>query len=307
MYKLFIFASQTKNNHMTKEEILTGYGLDFRIEKAPMFAMNASGEQVPSPYFGLINSKTNEVINTVKVGYNVSQNDEIVELVLRGMRRFGSQLEVTKAGSLNGGRKVFIQLGIEGDGVVGDDRIKRYVTVIDSNDGSTSLSVGIGDLTMSCQNQFWKFYKAGDAKFRHTATLADKINSIPRLIEIALGESIKQVERYKRFVSTPVTKDLADRMVKEILGYDRVYTSVKELSTKSARAINKMDKLYAQIEREMAQKGNNVWGLHSGVTRYTTYDLSTPKRENGKIESGLIGGGYKMNQKSLSFAETLVM
>ncbi len=292
---------------MNTQEILSTYGLDFRIEKAPMFAMNAAGEQVPSPYFGLINSKTNEVINTVKEGYEVSQNDEVVELVLGGMRKFGSELSVSKAGSLNGGRKVFLQLGIEGDGIVGNDRIKRYVTVIDSNDGSTSLSIGIGDLTMSCQNQFWKFYKAGEAKFRHTATLADKMRSIPYLIETALGESMKQIERYKRYVSTPVTKELADRMVKEVLGYDRVYTSMDVLSKKSTRAINQMDKLYAQIEREMADKGNNVWGLHSGVTRFTTYDLSAPKRENGKIESGLIGGAYKMNQKSMSFADTLVL
>lgn len=292
---------------MKTQEILSTYGLDFRIEKAPMFAMNAAGEQVPSPYFGLINSKTNEVINTVKEGYEVSQNDDVVELVLGGMSKFGSQLSVSKAGSLNGGRKVYLQLGIEGDMLVGSDRIKRYVTVIDSNDGSTSLSIGIGDLTMSCQNQFWKFYKAGEAKFRHTATLADKMRSIPYLIETALGESMKQIERYKRFHSTPVTKDLADRMVKHILGFDRVYTSVSDLSKKSTRAINQMDKLYAEIEREMAQKGNNVWGLHSGVTRFTTHELSAPKRENGRIESGLIGGAYKMNQKSLSFADTLVM
>jgi hypothetical protein len=292
---------------MKTQEILSTYGLDFRIEKAPMFAMNAAGEQVPSPYFGLINSKSNEVINTVKEGYAVSQNDEVVELVLGGMSKFGSELSVSKAGSLNGGRKVFLQLGIEGDGIVGNDRIKRYVTVIDSNDGSTSLSIGIGDLTMSCQNQFWKFYKAGEAKFRHTATLTEKMRSIPYLIETALSESMRQIERYKRYVSTPVTKELADRMVKEVLGYDRVYTSMEVLSKKSSRAINQMDKLYAQIEREMADKGNNVWGLHSGVTRFTTYDLSAPKRENGKIESGLIGGAYKMNQKSLSFADTLVM
>lgn len=292
---------------MTKQEILSTYGLDFRIEKAPMVAINAAGEQVTSPYFGLINTKTNEVINTVKEGYEVSQNDEIVELVLSGMKNFGSQLEVTKAGSLNGGRKVFLQLGIEGDAIVGDDRVKRYVTVIDSNDGSTSLSVGIGDFTMSCSNQYWKFYKAGEAKFRHTATLVDKIRSIPTLIETALSESIRQAELYKKFVSTPVTKDLADRMVKEVLGFDRQFTSMDELSKKSTRSINMMEKLYAQIEREMAQKGQNVWGLHSGVTRYTTHEISAPKRENGRIESGLVGTAYKINQTSLGFATSLVM
>jgi hypothetical protein len=292
---------------MTTQEILTTYGLDFRIEKAPMFAMNAAGEQVPSPYFGLINTKSNEVINTVKEGYEVSQNNEIVDLVLSGMENFGGELSVSKAGSLHGGRKVFLQLGIEGDGLVNGDRIKRYVTVIDSNDGSTSLSVGIGDLTMSCQNQFWKFYKAGEAKFRHTATLAEKMRSIPYLIETALGESLRQMELYKKFVSTPITKDLADRMVKEVLGFDRQFTSMDELSKKSTRSINMMEKLYAQIEREMAQKGQNVWGLHSGVTRYTTYDLSAPKRDNGKIESGLVGTAYKINQTSLEFATSLVM
>jgi hypothetical protein len=179
--------------------------------------------------------------------------------------------------------------------------------VIDSNDGSTSLSVGIGDLTMSCQNQFWKFYKSGEAKFRHTATLAEKMRSIPYLIETALGESLRQMELYKNFVSTPITKDLADRMVKEVLGFDRQFTSMDELSKKSTRSINMMEKLYAQIEREMAQKGQNVWGLHSGVTRYTTYDLSAPKRDNGKIESGLVGTAYKFNQTSLKFATSLVM
>ena len=81
-----------------------------------------------------------------------------------------------------------MQLQIEGDSKVGDDIIKRYVTVIDSNDGSTGLSVGIGDFTMSCQNQFFRFYKEGNAKFRHTATLNEKIKSIPTLIETALND-----------------------------------------------------------------------------------------------------------------------
>jgi hypothetical protein len=160
------------------QEILSANGLDFRIEKAPMFAKNRLGEEVPSPYYGLINSKSNEVINTVKEGYTVSQNDEIIELVLRGMEGFGSDLTVSKAGSLNGGRKVFIQLGITGVGKVAFDTIKRYVTIIDSNDGSTSLSIGIGDLTMSCSNQFAKFYKRGDAKFRHSASLVEKLKKI---------------------------------------------------------------------------------------------------------------------------------
>jgi hypothetical protein len=144
-------------------EILVAHNLDFRIEKERL--LSATGKE--TPFFGLFNDKTGECINSVKEGYTVSQNDEIVELVLNGIKGFG-ELSVTKAGALNGGRKVFLQLGIDGMSKVGDERIKRYVTIIDSNDGSTGLSVGIGELVMSCSNQFFKFYKSGQSKLRHT-------------------------------------------------------------------------------------------------------------------------------------------
>lgn len=283
-------------------EILTANGLNFTIEKAPMYALGKDGLYVPSSYYGLINSQSKEVINTVKEGYTVSQNEEIVELVLRGMEGFGSNLSVSKAGSLNGGRKVFIQLAIEGNGIVGNDTIKRYVTIIDSNDGSTSLSIGIGDLTMSCSNQFAKFYAKGEAKFRHSASLVDKLKSIPQLIEVALGESLRQIQVYNRFASTDVSKALAHELVNALLGFDRL-SSVRVLSEKSTRSINTMDKLYNHIDREMLDKGQNMWGLHSGVTSFTTHEISVPKRDNARIESVLNGSAYRMNQTSLKFAE----
>lgn len=301
---------ETLSNNDKVNEILTNHGLDFRILKVPMFGESNErilGEEFikrhESKYFGLLNCKTNEIINTVKEGYTVSQNSEVVELVLKGMETFGSKLTVQKAGSLNGGRKVYIQLAIEGESKVGFDTIKRFVTIIDSNDGSTGLSIGIGDLTMSCQNQFFKFYKKGEAKFKHTATIADKLKTIPMLIELALSNSLKQVEMYNQFQSTEVSKNLANQLVKAILGYDRVYTSMDILSKKSTASINIMDKLYVNIEREMLDKGQNMWGLHSGVTRFTTHEISSPKRENAKIESSLLGSAYNMNQKSLEFAK----
>ena len=153
-------------------QILVDNGLDFNIEKLPLVAqlpssaINGNGDVVPvitpveTDYYGLYNDKLQKVIHSVKGSYTISQNADIVEMVLRGAEPFGN-LSVTKAGSLHEGRKVFIQLGIDGFSNVGNDKIKRYITIIDSNDGSTGLSVGIGDFTMSCSNQFYKFYKDG--------------------------------------------------------------------------------------------------------------------------------------------------
>jgi hypothetical protein len=250
----------------------------------------------------LFNTASGECINTCKEGYHVSQNADVVEMVLKGIEGYSDKLNVSKAGSLNGGRRVYMQLEIEGSSRVADDIIKRYVTIIDSNDGSTGLSVGIGDLTMSCSNQFFKFYKKGDAKFRHTATLQQKIQTIPMLIQTALNESMQQIKIYNKFQSTKVSRDLAHKLVQSVLGYDRVITSVAEQSKLTSRSIAIMDDLYSNIEHEMNEKGENLWGLHSGVTRWTTHSKPGPKRDNGHIESMLVGVGYKKNQDSLNFA-----
>ena len=291
------------------KDILIAHNLDFEIKKVPLFEIKkvpllalVGGEHISTDYYGLVNSKTGHPINCVKEGYTVSQNEDIVEMVLRGIKPFGDALRVTKAGSLNDGRKVYLQLGIEGSSKVGDDTIERFVTIIDSNDGSTGLSIGIGDLTLSCQNQFYCFYKRGDAKFRHTATIEQKIKTIPSLIETALSVSMRQIERYTKFVSTPVSKRLADEMVKYLIGFDREITSMNVLSEKSTRSINKLDAIYDSIEKEMNQKGENMWGLVSGITRYTTHELKTPKRDNSRIESLLTGTAYNMNQSAMKFA-----
>jgi len=279
-------------------EILVENGLDFTIEKLPLSGM-VGKTVIESPYFGLYNSKSGEIIHSVKKGYTPSQNKDIVAMVLKGMAPFGDDLVINKAGALAGGKKVFLQLGISGQSRVGDDIIERNITIIDSNDGSTGLSVGVGDLTMSCANQFFKFYKEG-MKFRHTASIDEKIKALPALIGDALGQSLRLIEVYKTLATSKVTKGLADQLVRHLVGIDRL-ASMDEIAELSGKKKNAMDTLHDMIRIEMAQKGDNLWGLHSGVTRWTTHKKSAPVRENGRIESAMTSTNYVTNQKSLEF------
>ena len=69
--------------------------------------------------------------------------------------------------------------------------LKRYVTIIDSNDGSASLSVGVGDFTMSCSNQFFQFSKMNQSRFKHTASMSQRVKEIAFLYEGAFAESLE--------------------------------------------------------------------------------------------------------------------
>jgi hypothetical protein len=284
------------------DTILKNHKLDFTVVKSPLIG-TLDNEPAITPYFGLFNSKSRECINTVKSGYGVSQNWMLVEMVLKGAEKFSSDLEVSNAGALHGGRQVYMQMKINGWGHVGKSQIIRYITIIDSNDGSTSLSVGIGDEDMSCWNKFYHFYRMGQAKFRHTATIEDKIKRIPQLIETALSESLRQIKRYKVFHETEIKPDLQHNLVHTLLGYDRVLTPPEKYKLLSTKSINRMDGLYKHIKKETDSKGWNLWGLHSGVTSWTTHELKGPKRkeENGREESLLVGSSYKMNMGSFRF------
>jgi len=299
------------------QEILTSNGLDFQIEKIPLVgvqptvSVDTNGElikgskNIHTDMYGLLNTSSGEILKQVKNGYVVSQNEEVVGLVLKGMEKFGSQLSVQKAGSLHGGRRVFIQLAIEGTSSVGNDTIKRYVTIIDSNDGSTGLSVGIGDLTMSCSNQFFQFNKSGQSKMRHTANLDARMLEIPMLIESALANSMQMISTYNEFTTVGVSDRNIHDLVLTMTGLSKL-SSVSDRADASTKSTNAMNKLYETIRTEIAQKGKNVWGLHSGVTRWTTHEKSAPKRDNGRIESAMLSTNYRTNQESFEFAKQLL-
>lgn len=281
--------------------ILKANDLDFLIKKGPLQFIDDDRKVYPTPYYGIQNATTKEVINTVKEGYTISQNEDVVKGMLLGMEKFGDQISVHKAGSISGGRRIFIQLKLSGKAKVGKDTIEQYIMAIDSNDGSTGLAIGIGDKAMHCKNQFFRFYKGSQAKFRHTATINEKIATIPKLIELALDKNMQQVRIYKEFLSTPVTKELASKMVKEVLGYDRMFTPADKFDKLSKRQLNIMNGLYEDIETEYEAVGENVWGLFNGLTRYTTHEKKKYPKENGKMESMLLGTNYNKARDGYNF------
>ena len=140
---------------------------------------------------------------------------------------------------------------------------------------------------------------------RHTASLERRILEIPSLIENALAQSNRLQEKYRQFAVTSVNDNDTHALVNEIIGMSRL-SSVGVQAEAHTRTVNNMNKLYDMIRVEMAQKGKNAWGLHSGVTRFTTHEKSAPKRDNGRIESMMVGANYKTNIKSLDFVSELV-
>jgi len=287
---------------LTVEKILESTGLDFEIIKFPF--VDAATPGLETGYYGLKNGKTGETLNSVKAGYTVSQNRDLVTAVLEGVKEFNGQLRVTSGGIIHGGRRVYLQISVSGQSKVGNDIVTRNITVIDSNDGTSGLSVGVGTLTMSCQNQFYQFHKSGMLKVRHTLTIEEKIKELPKLIEIALNYSMTLITKFQEWDKTPVEDITKHHLVQNLIGINKTMSD-DDLKLVAQKRVSSMNSLYKHLDSEMKTKGQTLWGLHSGVTNWTTHIKRHPKRTNGHLESLASGSNYKVANQAMEFIDAL--
>ena len=172
---------------------------------------------------GIQNSKTKEIIYAAKPSYIPCQNDELVRLMLKGAEQFGT-LKVTTGGPLNGGRREFLQLEIEGDqlsSIKGDPMI-RYLTALNGNNGSSAISFGFGNQVMSCHNMWAKFMKESAYKIYHNKSMEEKLKQVPEIIFEALRQEFQMITKFHELAETSIHKELAHELVNSLIGIDKL-------------------------------------------------------------------------------------
>lgn len=264
---------------MNKTEILQQTGLDWnvRIEKT----FTESGIELDR--IGLVREDTNDILGVHSNGYVPYQNDQLVDLLQRVSSLTG--LEIHKGGEFGGGRKVFIQLK-SNDLKLGNDRVEGYVTGINSFDGSTSLAFGNSNLTISCQNTFFAAYRNLE-KVRHTKNMNHKVDEICRGIDMLVEEEQQMFTTIKRMSEVSYDQKTKDRVIKSLfdIDYDIQLVGYHDSDELSTNTKNKLSRLYIDMNGELQEKGDNLWGLFSGVTKYTTHSLS----KNDNTENKMFG------------------
>jgi hypothetical protein len=209
-------------------------------------------------------------------GYHPLQNSEMMEILDRISGKMG--LPLHKGGYFGQGEKVYIQLKTQ-DLKVGTDKVKGYLTCVNSFDGSTSLAFGHSNLTISCQNTFFANYREMANKVRHTQKMHERIDIICMQIEDVLRAEQKIFQSITRMSEVKIDQKVRDMVLERILNLDKE-ERLADLTTLSTRKKNILSDLEVNIAGEVQDKGGNLWGLFSGITKYTTHSLKGDSNEN---------------------------
>ena len=256
-------------------EMLTKAGLNWNVR--PEELQTKSGIDVPNR-IALVRDDTNTVLGIHAKGYDAYQNHELLELLYRISGQTG--LIVHSGGLFKGGEKVWFQLK-SNDLVLPNDRIKGYISGLNSFSGISSLAFGTSKLTVSCQNSFWMAYKEVGTRLRHSSTMRPRIDEILFKIDQMLAEEQEQFEEIKRLGEVRMTDEVRELITKRLfeLGVEETLDS-DELST---RKKNQIATFNEGLTFELAEKGSNLWGLFSSVTRYTTHDMKKTDNSEAKM------------------------
>jgi len=281
----------------TTREILEQNGLNWNVVKKPLFTydMNEKDgfhEVNDTPYYGIVREDTGEVFTTCKEGYTPTQNETIIDT----MQEIAGEndLEIIKAIPINKGRKIVIQMQ-RPDNIfsIGKEPTKQFIYAINGHDGSSSLKFGFMNEVLFCQNQFAWMSNSALSGYKHTESIQDKVKQLPSIINFADQE--EKIFDLQQFSMHNATADLMNDLVDYLTNTDKL---AEEIPT---RTRNMRSDLESCIVSEVNRIGSTKWGLFNGVTRYTTHQKSSPKREYGKQESILLGSCGKMNEKAFNF------
>ena len=281
----------------TTREILEQNGLNWNVVKKPLMY---AGECTPgannglhhTPYYGIVREDTGEVFTTCKEGYTPTQNETIIDT----MQEIAGEndLEIIKAIPINKGRKIVIQMQ-RPDNIfsIGKEPTKQFIYAINGHDGSSSLKFGFMNKVLFCQNQFAWMSNSALSGYRHTESIQDKVKQLPSIINFADQE--EKIFDLQEFSMQDATADLMNDLVDYLTNTDKL---AGEIHTRTKNIRNDLESC---IVSEVNRIGSTQWGLFNGVTRYTTHQKSSPKREYGQQESILIGSSGKMNEKAFNF------
>ena len=263
-----------ENNRVN--QFLDRTGLNWKVRTEGL--QTSSGIIIPDK-IGIVREDDSTILGIHSNGYLPYQNDQMMELLFKVSQQTG--LDVHKGGLFGGGRKVYVQLK-SNDLTLGTDRIEGYVTGINSFDGSTSLSFGPSSKTISCQNTFFGVYKDLDSKVRHTKNMELKIDDICRQIEGVVQEETNVFGSIVKMSETRFDDVIKDRVIKSLFNIER-NVDIKDVDSLSTVTQNKLSRFYIDLNGELKEKGDNIWGLFSGVTKYTTHSMGKGDNSENKM------------------------
>ncbi len=253
-------------------------GLDWRVLQEPIYT---SAEEVIDGYKANVRDSDRRVLGVVTDRYKVIQNDEAFAFT-DGL--LGEGVKYETAGSLQGGRRVWLLAHMPHEYIISGERISPYLLFSNTHDGSGAIKVALTPIRVVCQNTLNLALSGAKRSWSmiHTGDIREKMQEAKDTLFLAehyMDELGKEFETLRM-------KKLTDKQVLEyievLLPIEDDFTSQQEKNMKRLREDMKIRYFDAP---DLQGVGKNAYRFVNAVSDFATH--AEPLRRTANYKENL--------------------
>jgi phage/plasmid-like protein (TIGR03299 family) len=280
----------------TAEEALREGGLDWKVEKKPIFL--GDGAEVPRHY-AMVRDVDNRVLGIVGTKYEPFQNVDAFKFFDNVVSEDSAIYDT--AGSLQSGKKVWILAKLPTAIMIGnEDQVDKYVLIHNSHDGNSSIIAGITPIRVVCQNTLNAAMVGlqSRVRVRHTKYAVAALSEAHRVMGIITTNYNKLTEVFGELSSNNINV----QNFKEYL--DKVFPTDAEHTTRTDKIKKTVTGLFEGQGRGSQLEGSRgtLWGAYNAVTEYIDYY----RKSKDRLNTVWFTAGVGMKERAFREAVNLV-
>ena len=252
------------NEAPDSREALTAAGLDWNVLQEPIYTET---EELVDGYKANIRDSDRQVLGVVTDRYKIVQNRDAFSFT---DQLLGEGVRYETAGSLQGGKKVWLLAHLPHEYIISGERISPYLVFFNSHDGSGAIKAALTPIRVVCQNTLnlalstakrsWSMIHTGDIKGK-----MQEAHDTLFMAEKYMDKLGKEFETLRR-------KKLTDKQVME---YIEILLPVEDGSTpqqiKNMKRLQEDMKLRYFDAPDLKDVGNNAYRFINAVSDFATH------------------------------------
>ena len=257
------------------EGALVAARLNWNVVQEPIYTRE---EEMIDGYRANVRDSDRRVLGVVTDRYKIVQNREAFaftdELLGEGVR-------YETAGSLQGGRRVWLLAHMPREYIISGERISPYLLFSNAHDGSGAIKVALMPIRVVCQNTLNLALNTAKRSWsmNHTGDIRGKMQEARDTLFMAetyMDELGKEFESLRK-------KKLTD---KQVMDYIEILLPVEDGST--PQQIRNMKRLQEDMKRryfdapDLKDVGNNAYRFINAVSDFATHSKPLRKTANYK-------------------------
>jgi len=280
---------QVVEDYPTSAEAIRYAGLDYRVEKRPLYTNSLpleliigglgagfAGIDVPD-YYATVRTDNNAVLGVVGKDYAVVQNADafrFFDAIVGG----GSGIKYETAGALGKGERIFITAKLPEYIKVGkQDLIEQYLFLTTSHDGFGSITAAFTPTRIVCNNTLNAAMRnqSGGIKIRHTASANDRLKQAHTLMGISQVMAGELEELFNHWSKVRITDKEVKKLIQVAMAPNKEVLTNLELGLVdklSTTYTNIVDNAYAYAmadpTQQMETTAGTLFGAYNAITGY---------------------------------------